>query len=109
MLGTEFCCTPRINDNFEGTPRQAAVLDQAMIALIADLQSKGLLDQTLVVVGTEFGRNPRINDNDGRDEHDQVPTGRGWDKGLGTGAPTATTEHTAAPSRPEPGNERPTH
>ena len=32
------------SDNFEGTPRQAAVLDQAMIALLADLQAKGLAD-----------------------------------------------------------------
>ena len=31
----------------------------------ADLQAKGLLDQTLVVVGTEFGRTPRIDGNDG--------------------------------------------
>ena len=36
----------------EGTPRQAAVLDQAMSALLADIQAKGLLDQTLVVLGT---------------------------------------------------------
>ena len=48
----------RYSDNFEGTPRQAAVLDQAMSALLADLQPKGLLHQTLVVLGTEFGRTP---------------------------------------------------
>ncbi len=44
------------SDNFERTPRQATVLDQAMIALLADLQTKGLLGQTLVVQCTEFGR-----------------------------------------------------
>ena len=59
------------SDNFEGTPRQAAVLDQAMSVLLADLQAKGLLDLTLVVLGTEFGRT-RINDNDGSDEHNEV-------------------------------------
>jgi hypothetical protein len=32
------------------------VLDQAMSAMLADLQAEGLLDQTLVVQGTEFGR-----------------------------------------------------
>ncbi len=30
------------SDNFEGTPRQAAFLDQAMSTLLADLQAKGL-------------------------------------------------------------------
>ena len=33
------------------------------------IQAKGLLDQTLVVLGSEFGRRSRINDNDGRDHH----------------------------------------
>ena len=40
-----------------------------MIALLADLHAKGLLDLTLVVLGTEFGCKPRINDTDGRDHH----------------------------------------
>ena len=43
-----------------------------MIALLADLQAKGLLGQTLLVVGTEFGRTSRINDNDGWEHHDKV-------------------------------------
>ena len=42
-----------------------------MSALLADLHAKGLLAQTLVVLGTEFGRTPRINDNDGRDDHSE--------------------------------------
>ena len=54
------------SDNFEGSPHHAAVLDQAMRTLLADLQAKGLLDQTLVVLGTELSRTERIND-DGRD------------------------------------------
>ena len=56
------------SDNFEGTPCQSTILDQAMIALLEDRQAKGLLDQTLVVLESEFGRTPRINDNDGRDK-----------------------------------------
>ena len=44
-------------------------LDKALSALLEDLKSKGLLDQTLVVVGTEFGRTPKINQNAGRDHH----------------------------------------
>ncbi len=36
-----------------------------MSALLADLQAKGLLNRMLVVLGTEFGRKPRVFD-DGR-------------------------------------------
>jgi uncharacterized protein (DUF1501 family) len=35
-------------------------LDQGLAALIDDLRAEGRLDQTLVIVGTEFGRTPRI-------------------------------------------------
>lgn len=41
--------------------------DQAIPALLKDLQDRGMLDKTLVVVTTEFGRTPRINDLAGRD------------------------------------------
>ncbi len=40
---------------------------QAMTTLLLDLQAKWRLEQTLVVVGTEFCSKPRINDGDGRD------------------------------------------
>lgn len=42
-------------------------LDQALSALLDDLERSGLLDETLVVVSGEFGRTPRINDDGGRD------------------------------------------
>jgi uncharacterized protein (DUF1501 family) len=35
-------------------------LDQALSALLDDLDARGLLDSTLVVMGGEFGRTPRI-------------------------------------------------
>jgi hypothetical protein len=41
--------------------------DQTYAALIADLDERGLLDQTLVVTMGEMGRTPRINDKGGRD------------------------------------------
>jgi Protein of unknown function (DUF1501) len=41
--------------------------DRALPALLADLADRGLLDSTLVVVSTEFGRTPRINPLAGRD------------------------------------------
>ena len=41
--------------------------DQAIPALLTDLEQRGMLEKTLVVVTTEFGRTPRINDLAGRD------------------------------------------
>ncbi|MEI8383070.1 MAG: DUF1501 domain-containing protein [Planctomycetota bacterium] len=50
-------------------PRVSGILDRAASVLIADLKAKGLLQKTLVVMATEFGRTPRINQNAGRDHH----------------------------------------
>ncbi|MEZ6045959.1 MAG: DUF1501 domain-containing protein [Planctomycetaceae bacterium] len=53
-------------------------VDQPIAALIKDLKQRGLLDETLIVWGAEFGRTPmiqdtsnsgRVNDNAGRDHH----------------------------------------
>ena len=44
-----------------------AGMDKAFAALISDLKQRGLLDSTLVVFLTEFGRTPKINANGGRD------------------------------------------
>lgn len=44
-----------------------AGIDRAFAALISDLKTRGLLDSTLVVFLTEFGRTPKINSNGGRD------------------------------------------
>ena len=58
-------------DNFTAVQGRAAILDQGFAALMKDLKSKGLLDKTLVVIGTEFGRTPTIvtEHNNGRDHH----------------------------------------
>ena len=61
-------------DNFDRVEDQAATLDQALSALLEDLSSRGMLKDTLVVLATEFGRTPKINDNDGRDHHPRVFT-----------------------------------
>lgn len=50
-------------------PGKCGDLDTGLAALLDDLQSRGLLDETLVVVATEFGRKPNINQNAGRDHH----------------------------------------
>jgi uncharacterized protein (DUF1501 family) len=58
-------------DNFTSVEARAAVLDKGFSTLVQDLEAKGLLETTLVVIGTEFGRTPNIvteHDN-GRDHH----------------------------------------
>ena len=52
---------------FENLPRRANDFDLGMSTLLRDLKSLGMLEQTLVVVATEFGRTPKINENAGRD------------------------------------------
>jgi hypothetical protein len=47
-------------------------LDLALSALIVDLEQRGLLEQTLVVVMGEFGRTPKINTAAGRDHWPRV-------------------------------------
>jgi hypothetical protein len=44
-------------------------VDQPIAALLADLKQRGLLDETLVVWATEFGRTPGSQKSDGRDHH----------------------------------------
>ncbi len=55
--------------NFISTPRQCATLDTALSTLISDLERRGMLDSTMIVVGSEFGRTPKINQNQGRDHY----------------------------------------
>ncbi len=63
----------------------APVFDQAFATLITDLEQRGMLDSTLVVVATEFGRKPNF-DGDGRSHHpicfSTVLAGGGAKKGF---------------------------
>lgn len=52
--------------------RQMPEFDQAYAALISDLDRSGLLDSTLVMVSSEFGRTPKINQTAGRDHWPKV-------------------------------------
>lgn len=58
-------------DNFTGVEGRCKQFDQAYAALIADLDKCGILNETLVVVATEFGRTPEIvaEHENGRDHH----------------------------------------
>lgn len=61
-------------NNFVDVPERCDILDRALSALIADLDSRGLLEETLVVLATEFGRTPNVNANEGRDHYPQAFT-----------------------------------
>ncbi len=47
----------------------AKKVDQPIAALLQDLKSRGLFEDTLVIFGTEFGRTPAAQGTDGRDHH----------------------------------------
>ena len=65
---------------FGSIPKKARQLDRPVAALIADLRERGLLDETLIVIGAEFGRTPmlqglsnnRAANNIGRDHHKEA-------------------------------------
>jgi hypothetical protein len=59
----------RIRDGISDT---LPPFDQAFTTLVNDLDQRGLLDSTLVMVSSEFGRTPRINKDAGRDHWPKV-------------------------------------
>lgn len=60
------------NNIDDGLEEHGAELDVALSALLDDLSERGLLESTLVVLCSEFGRSPRLNGNGGRDHHPKV-------------------------------------
>src|SRR5258708_34933951 len=55
------------HENFDFHIEQLGEFDRTFATLIDDLHQRGLLERTLVVVMSEFGRTPTINRNFGRD------------------------------------------
>lgn len=74
--------------------QQMPNFDKAFATLIRDLDERGLLDSTLVVVNTEFGRTPKINATAGRDHWPKVFSialaGGGMKRGYVHGSSDAT-------------------
>jgi hypothetical protein len=96
-----------LHANIAGNMRaQMPAFDQAYSTLIRDLDRRGLLDRTLVMVSSEFGRTPKINKDAGRDHWPKVFSvalaGGGVKKGFVFGASNATaTEPERDPIGPE--------
>jgi len=78
----------------KGVADQLPQFDQAYAALIADLAASGQLDETLVIVSTDFGRTPKMNSAGGRDHWAKcfsvALAGGGVKKGLVHGTSDAT-------------------
>lgn len=58
--------------HYNGIQIQMPMFDIALAALVTDLDQRGLLDSTLIVVNSEFGRTPKINAGGGRDHWPRV-------------------------------------
>ncbi len=73
-----------------GITYKAEEVDRATKALITDLKQRGMLDDTLIVFGGEFGRTPMSQSSDGRDHHikafSYMLAGGGIKAGLSYGA-----------------------
>ena len=89
-------------NNFGRGRQDFPMLDQALSAMIEDLEQRGMLDDISVVCWGEFGRTPKINGNGGRDHWPQVScalmAGGGLRHGQAIGETNRLGEHPA--SRP---------
>ncbi len=95
FIGIEHGSWDTHTDNF--TSHSKALVpptDQAFSALVNDLDERGLLDETLIVMMGEMGRTPRINKDAGRDHWSQcqsvILAGGGIKRGAVIGASDAT-------------------
>jgi len=57
------------SNNFPALEAHGEVMDPALASLFEDLAATGMLEKTMVIMLSEFGRTPRINENAGRDHH----------------------------------------
>jgi hypothetical protein len=58
--------------HYRGIETQLPDLDKAFAGLIRDLDDRGMLDSTLVLITSEFGRTPKVNAGGGRDHWPRV-------------------------------------
>ena len=90
--------------NFQLVRDHGGKLDQAVTALVQDLEERGMLDDVTVVVWGEFGRTPRINPGAGRDHWPQVSCALLAGGGMRTGQAIGCTNRLG-----EVAKDRPTH
>jgi hypothetical protein len=103
MVNVSYCHTPAGSwdthgDHFRQMKRSLApTFDAAFSALVRDLDDRGLLAETLVVVNSEFGRTPKINRSAGRDHwpwvYSLVLAGAGIQAGTVYGSSDSSAAH----------------
>lgn len=103
MVNVSYCHTPSGSwdthgDHFRQMKKSLApTFDAAFSALVHDLDERGLLAETLVVVNSEFGRTPKINRSAGRDHwpwvYSLVLAGAGIQAGTVYGASDSSAAH----------------
>jgi hypothetical protein len=90
-------------DNFSGHKKALVPpTDQALSALINDLDERGMLDETLIVMMGEMGRTPRINANAGRDHWSACQTVIFAGGGTSAGTVIGASDKTASNPTTEP-------
>ena len=77
-------------------PSHLAGMDRAFAGLLADLDGRGMLDETLVVFLTDFGRTPTINKDGGRDHWGKAGSIFFAGAGVNGGQVIGTTDKTGA-------------
>ncbi|QGJ68499.1 DUF1501 domain-containing protein [Planctomycetales bacterium 10988] len=80
------------DNNFKRAREDMPMLDQGLSALIEDLEMRGMLQDTTVVVWGEFGRTPKVNDKGGRDHWPKVSTALLAGGGMRTGQVIGATD-----------------
>ncbi len=81
--------------NFTATPDLCDKLDRGLAALVNDLNQRGMLKDTLVVLATEFGRSPKINAAIGRDHYPKAFSAALFGGGVKGGSVFGATNKTA--------------
>jgi hypothetical protein len=92
------------SQNFDLVRDHGAKLDQALSALIEDLDMRGMLNDVTIIAWGEFGRTPRINPQAGRDHWPQVSCAFLAGGGMRTGQAIGSTNRLGeyAKDRPVP-------
>ncbi len=90
-------------DNFASLEKTLAPpMDRAFSALVTDLDQRGMLDDTLVIMMGEMGRTPQINKDVGRDHWSQCQTVILAGGGIKRGALIGATDSTASSPMTQP-------
>jgi uncharacterized protein (DUF1501 family) len=76
-----------------GFPPKLQALDEALGALIDDLERSGLGDEVVVCLASEFGRTPRLNPGGGRDHWPRAQSVLLYGGGIRRGVAFGTTDH----------------